>query len=186
MADSGLCCGLYRGTIYLKEAGNSSAALLPVGNAEANITQELTEIEQPNYQSLGGQACKVSYVDSVNMELTLHCTKPENLAIAFMGSVSHLTGAAVTNELHPVWAKGELIPFNFVHNGTTAPVITGPSGTPVYVAGTDYVVTPAGIIITEASSIPTAGGNIECDYTYGNNWKVDVQTVAQKEYYLVS
>jgi len=185
MADSGLCCGLYRGSIYLQEVGSANAALLPVGNAEASITQELTTIEQPNFQSLGGQACSVSYVESVNMELTLHCTKPENLAIAFMGSVTHLAGAAVSNEIHAVNAKGELIPFNFVHNGTTAPVVTGPSGTPVYVAGTDYVVTPAGIIITEGSTIPVIGGNIEIDYTYGANWKVDAQTVAQKEFYLV-
>ena len=185
MADSGLCCGLYRGTIYLKDAGDPSAALLPVGNAEATISQELTEIEQDNFQSLGGKACSVSFVDSVSIDLTLHCTKPENLAIAFMGTLSHLTGAAVSNELHAVHAKGELIPFNFVHNGTTPIVVTGPSATPTYVAGTDYVVTKAGIIITEGSTIPVIGGNIEVDYTYGNNWKVDAQTVAQKEFYLV-
>ena len=185
MADSGLCCGLYRGDIYLKDLGDPTAALLPVGNAEATISQELTEIEQDNFQSLGGKACSVSYVDSVSIDLTLHCTKPENLAIAFMGTVSHLTGAAVSNEVHPVHAKGELIPLNFVHNGTTPLVVTGPSATPTYVLNTDYIVTKAGIVITEGSSIPVIGGNIEIDYTYGNNWKVDAQTVSQKEFLLV-
>lgn len=185
MADSGLCCGFYRGTIYLKDNNDAAAALLPVGNAEATITQSLTEVDVPNYQSLGGKACKVSYIDSVNIDLTLHCTKPENLAIALMGTVSHLNGAAVSNEVHAVHAKGELIPLNFVHNGTTPIVVTGPSATPVYTLGTDYTVTPAGIIITEGSTIPVIGGNIEIDYTYGNNWKVDAQVVAQKEFSLV-
>lgn len=185
MADSGLCCGLYRGTFYLKDLSSPTSALLEVGNAEAEITQELTEIEQPNFQSLGGTACKVSYVESVNLGLTLHCTKPENLAIAFMGTVSQLTGTEVEEELHPVYAKGELIPLNFVHDGTTPIVVTGPGGTPTYALNTDYIVTKAGIIITEASTIPVIGGNIEITYTYGDNWKVDAQTVAQKEFLVV-
>lgn len=185
MADSGLCCGLYRGTIYLKELGDSAGALLPVGNAEATISQTVTDIAQPNFQSLGGSSCKVSYTESVSIELTLHCTKPENLAIAFLGSSAQLTGAVVTSEVHAVNAKGELIPLVHVHNGTTPLVVTGPTATPTYVLNTDYIVTKAGIIITPASSIPATGANIEITYTYGNNYVVNAQTTSQKEFMLV-
>lgn len=184
MADSGLCCGLYRGTIYIRDLSTASP-LLPVGNAEANITQTITDISQPNFQSLGGNACKVSYTESVNLELTLHCTKPENLAIAFLGTSTKLTGAAVVNELHPVRAKGELIPFNFVHDGVTPIVVTNQAGIVTYAAGTDYTVTKAGILITETSTIPLAGDNIAVDYTYASNYRVDAQTTAQKEFELI-
>ena len=81
MAHSGLCCGLYRGSIYLRDLSNPNAALLPVGNAEATINQAMTEITTPNFQSLGGNACKVEYPESVTIDLVLHCTSPENLAM---------------------------------------------------------------------------------------------------------
>lgn len=185
MAHSGLCCGLYRGSFYLRDLSSEDAPLLPVGNAEAEITQELTEIEQPNFQSLGGTACKVAYVDSVNLNLTLHCTSPENLALAFMGQYAQLSGTAVTDEEHTVNAIGELIPFEFVPNRNEAIVVTSEDGLTTYDVGDDYIITGAGIIIAENSTIPVNGAVIKVDYTYGNNWKVDAQTVAQKEFEVV-
>ena len=67
MAHEELCCGLYRGKFYLQDLSDPSAPLLPVGNAEATISQTLTEITQPNFQSLGGSACKVEFVESVSL-----------------------------------------------------------------------------------------------------------------------
>lgn len=185
MAHSGLCCGLYRGTFYLKDLSSPNSALLSVGNAEANITQEMTEITTPNYQSLGGSACKVEYPESVNLELTLHCTSPENLAMAFLGQSAQLSGAAVTNELHAVNAVEELIPFNFVPNKSIPFVVTDITGVTTYDLDDDYTVTNSGIKITLGSAIPVIGGNIKVSYTYGANWKIDAQTVSQKEFFVV-
>lgn len=185
MAVSGLCCGLYRGTFYLKDLSDPNAALLEVGNAEAEITQEMTDIVQPNYQSLGGSACKVEYPESVNLALTLHCTSPENMALAFLGTSAQLAGATVTNESHNVNAIGELIPFNFVPNLSQPIVVTDAAGTTTYVVNEDYVLTKAGIKIIEGSAIEIDGSAILVDYTYGANWKLDAQTVSQKEFYVV-
>lgn len=182
MAHSGLCCGLYRGSFFIKDLSDPNAALLPVGNAEATIGQELTDISQPNYESLGGNACKVSFVNSVSLALTLHCTSPENLAIAFMGQASQKTGAAVTSEAHTVRAEGELIPFEHVPDKTVPVVVK--SGATTFVLNTDYILTQAGIIILEGSAI-TPGTNITVDYTYGDNWVVEAQTVAQKTFMVV-
>lgn len=182
---SGLCCGLYRGSFFLKDLSDPNGALLPVGNAEATISQELTEIEQPNYQSLGGTNCKVSYVDSVTLELTLHCTNPENLAIAFMGESAQLSGEAVTEEEHAVNAIHELIPFNFVPDKTQPIVVRPAGGGAPYTLNTDYIVTNSGIQIIEGSTIPVDGSSIEVDYTYGNNYKLDAQTIGQKEFMVV-
>lgn len=183
MAASGICCGLYRGTFFLKDLSVPNSPLLSVGNAEANITQELTTIEQPNFQQLGGTNCKVEYVESVAIDLTLYCTSPENLALAFMGEASQLTSGTATDEEHPVNSIGELIPFDKVPLAITS--VTGPAGTPAYTEGDDYIVTPAGIQIIEGSDIPVIGGNIEVTYTYGDNWVVDAQTVAAKEFLVV-
>ena len=42
MAHSDICCGLYRGSLYMKKRNTTGAAMLPVGNAEFTVTQEMT------------------------------------------------------------------------------------------------------------------------------------------------
>ena len=183
MSHSGLCCGLYRGRFFLKDLSNPSAGLLPVGNAEANITQTLTEITQPNFQSLGGNNCAVSFVDSLNLDLTLHCTSPENLALAFMGTYGQKEAGNVASEGHVVNSIHELIPFTHVPLKTSPIVVTNGSGT-TYQADVDYVVTNAGIEIITGTNIPM-GSAIEVSYSYGENYFVDAQTVSQKTFMVV-
>lgn len=185
MAHEELCCGLFRGKIYLQDVSDEDAALLPIGNAEITINQELTEIEQPNFQSLGGQACSVSYPESVGADIIMHCTNPDNLAIAFMGQSAKLTGAAVTDEVHTVNAVEELIPFNFVPDPAVAITVKdAATGLITYVKDTDYAVTGAGIVILEGTTI-VMGADIEVSYTYGANWVMNAQTVGQKTFKLV-
>lgn len=184
MAHSDICCGLYRGSVYLKEAGLENAALLPVGNAEFTITQAVTEITQPNFQSLGGTNCKVSYTESMALEMTLHCISPENMAIAFLGSASALTPTEVEGEEHAVNAVGELIAFNHAPDKLESIVVTDEGGSPTYVAGEDYIVTNAGIKIL-GGDIPVDGTVIEVNYTYGANYRLDAATMSQKEFYVV-
>lgn len=184
MAHSGLCCGLYRGTLYLKDLANPNAALLPIGNAEMNVTQEMTEITQPNYQSLGGSNCSVSFPNSVNLEVTMHCISPENLAIAFLGEAGKLVGATVTDEEHVVNAVHELVDFLHVPDKTLPIIVTSADGVTTYVSGTDYVVKNSGIEILENTTI-AMGSTIKVDYTYGDNFTLDAQTMGQKEFYAV-
>ena len=181
MAQSGLCCGLYRGSIYLRDLGNPNGALLPVGNAEATITSETTEVNQPNYQSLGGNACSVSYVESVGIDMTLHCTSPENMAIAFSGSTIQAAAGTATDELHTVNAEGELIALDHAPNKDSI-VVTKASTT--YVVNEDYTVTNAGIIILEGTSM-VLGDEIEVSYTYASNWVVEALNQGQKTFELV-
>ena len=182
---SEICCGLYRGKVYLKDLSSPTNPLLPVGNAEFTLNQTLTEITQPNYQSLGGNNCKVAYPEEISLDMTLHCISPENLALAFMGQDSVLTGDEVEDEEHSVNGIHELIPFNFVPDKSQPIVVTNEAGSTTYVAGEDYVVTNVGIEIIEGSTIPVDGSIIKISYAYGNNYKVDAQTVGQKEYLFV-
>lgn len=185
MAHSDICCGLYRGSLYMKKRNTTGAAMLPVGNAEFTVTQEMTDIEQPNFQSLGGTNCKVSYMNSMSLEMTMHCVSPENMALAFLGTASQLTETVVSNEIHAVNAIGELIPFNHAPKKGATITVTGPSGSPSYSAPGDYIVTNSGIKIVTGSTIPVVGGNIEIDYTYGDNFRLDAATMGQSDYEVV-
>lgn len=182
MAHSELCCGLYRGTFYLRDLSIPNAPLLSVGNAEATINQTMTEITQPNYQSLGGNACKVEYPESVGLDLILHCTSPENLARAFLGTAFQKTGGSVIDEEHTVNAYGELIPFVNVPDKTT--IVVADEGASEYEVNVDYTVTNAGILITENSTIPL-GSKILISYDFGDNWVVEAQTASQKNFEVV-
>lgn len=186
MAHSDICCGLYRGTFFLKDLSSADNPLLEVGNAEATISQTLTEIEQESFQTLGGTACKVAFPKSVNLALVLHCMSPENLALAFLGDSSQLAGGQAIKELHPVNSIGELIPFNFVADKDGPIIVSDGATIPViYVAGTDYVVTNAGIQIITGSAIPVDGSDVAVTYYYGKNYIVSAQTVGQKEFLVV-
>lgn len=178
-----ICCGLYRGSLYLKERGKQGAALLPVGNAEFSITQEMAEITQQNFQSLGGNACSVSYMDSMTLETILHCLSPENLALAFLGSATKLTPTSVEDESHEVNAVGELVPFLHAPDKTHPIVVTNEGGIITYTAGEDYEVTNAGIKILDGDIV--LGENILVNYVYGANYRVDAATMSQKEFYVV-
>lgn len=185
MSHTGICCGMYRGRMFLRDRSVPNAALLPIGNAEMEITQELTEIEVPNYQKLGGAACKIAYPESVNLAITAHCISPENLAIAFMGTQAQLTPANVVEEEHTVNAVHELIPFEKVPDRSQPIVVKSEDGLNTYVDGEDYVVTNSGIEIIDGTTITTNAGVITVDYSYGANYVVDAQTVGQKEFEFV-
>lgn len=179
-----LCCGLYRGKIFMRERGVAGAALLPIGNAEINISQTLTEITQPNFQTLGGNNCAVAYPESVNLNIVAHCLNPENLAKALLGTFASLEGS-VTDEEHVVNAIHELVAFDHVPQRSSVVVKGGGVySASTYVEGTDYILSNGGIEIITGSSIPL-GSEILVDYTYGVNYRVDAQTVGQKEYEVV-
>lgn len=178
----GLCCGLYRGTFYMRDLSDPNAPLLSVGNAEANITQSMSETTVPNFESLGGNACSVTYPDSVGIDMTLHCTSPDNLARAFLGEAIMKEGGSVIDEEHTVNSVDELVALEHVPDKTT--IIVEDEFGATYTVNEDYSVTNAGIKILETTSIPM-GSVIKVSYNYGKNWTVEAQTVAQKTFEVV-
>ena len=182
MAHQELCCGLYRGTFYMRDLSNPNAPLLSVGNAEATINQTMTEISQQNFQSLGGTACKVEYPESVELSMVLHCTSPENLARAFLGNAFKKTAASFVDESHTVYAYEELIPFINVPDKSS--IVVTDSLSSEYQVDVDYTITNAGIIITENSNIPL-NSEILISYDFGNNWVIEAQTASQKTFEVV-
>lgn len=179
---SDICCGLYRGEIYLQNKRIPNAPLLSVGNAEFTINMETTDIEQANFTSLGGNACKVSYINSMQLALTLHCTSPENLALAFLGEATQLDGGFVEDEEHDVHSVGELIPFENVADKAMSIVVKSENGVTTFVENEDYAVTNAGIKILNSSMI---NSTIKVTYYYGKNYRLEALTMSQQDFYVV-
>lgn len=172
------------GKVYLREVG-AAAGRIEVGNcsalafAVAEETKEKKDYTQPG----GGTYNEVRRISSVEMQLTMDELSPQNLARALYGSTAAVTSAAVTDESHTAY-KGAFIKLNNVPASTPAPVVTGPGGTPTYVAGTDYEVRPGGIFILASGAI-TDGATILVDYTKAAADVVEALVNSGKEYELV-
>ena len=84
------------GEVYVEmQAGK----LLPVFNCSAaKITQSETEITLKDYTTAaGGNAAKVSRLDKVNVELTIHSINKENLGFVLRGDASALVAGTVAD-----------------------------------------------------------------------------------------
>lgn len=172
------------GKVYLREVG-ASAGRLEVGNCSAlafAITEETKE-KKDYTQPGGGTYNEVRRISSVEMQLTMDELSPQNLARALYGSTAAVTATAVTDESHTAY-KGAFIKLNNVPASTPAPVVTGPGGTPTYVAGTDYEVRPGGIFILASGAINDAA-TILIDYTKAAADVVEALVNSGKEYELV-
>src|SRR5690606_5533711 len=86
------------------------------------------------------------------------------------------------DEEHTVNAYEELIPFTNVPNKTT--IIVTDEVASEYDVNVDYLVTNAGILITENSSIPL-NSEILISYDFGDNWVIEAQTASQKNFEVV-
>lgn len=181
-----ICCSLFRGKVYLQKEGTGNP-LLEVGNVTSfEVTHDLTEVQQENYQTLGGNACYLQYINSANLNATLGCLKARNLALALQGNGAYENIAAdsVVDESHTVNAVGELIDFERVPDKGATITVTDDAGVVTYTAGEDYVVRGAGIQILEGSAI-TPGSDILVSYDYGANSLITALTSGQGTYKVV-
>lgn len=178
-----ICCAYFRGEFYLKLEGAGNP-LLPVGNSSAfSINHELTEVTQEDFTSLGGTACSISYINEATITMTLNCLKARNLALAFQGSgaFNNVAAGSVVDEAHTTSALDELVPLAFVPEKST--VVVMDDGATTYVAGVDYRVTSAGIVLIPGGAI-TIGTNLEISYDYGINTIIQALTTSQRVYEL--
>ena len=177
-----------KGEIFLGPYAGG-AAMVSVGNvAELTFSHETEKKELLDYTSAaGGKANAIERVTGVTMSLKAHDVNAANLAFGAFGSTSAITAAAVLNEPHVAY-KGGLVPLVFVPDLAIAPVVTDVAGTTTYVAGTDYVLTTAGIYVTTGSAIPNSVAsavNIHVDYTKKAVNVVEALVNSAQEYKLV-
>jgi len=179
MATRSYCCFKGRGELSLAEAvayATRAIGLQKVGNAsaiEVNVT-ETTEIVKDYTTPAGGTHCNFREINELQGKFTLHCHTPKNLIRGLYGAGADegIASAVVVAEPQ-VLHLGSIIPLNHLIDESVAPVVKAAGAATVYVAGTDYIVTPGGSIEHVATgSIPaptvtagTGAPNIEVSYT---------------------
>ncbi len=160
-----------------------SGPVMEVGNTEElkisieSETEELEDYESP----AGGTAATSTWIKRVTVSLKLRNISPENLAKAYLGAVSAISGATISAANHTAY-KGAHIVLDHIKPGSV--VVTNQAESTTYVVGTDYTVTNTGIYIAPNSNIGDASV-IRVAYTHGNEQVVEALTSASQEYKIV-
>ncbi|SFM71333.1 phage tail tube protein [Marinobacter pelagius] len=136
-----------------REVGNCSALTLGVTTEEASL---------PNYRGGGGEANKRERITAVALTVTAHDFNAENIAAGLRGDVSANVASSVASEVQP-GADSGLVRTNFLIDTSQPVTVTGPSGTPSYIQGTDFNISAAGIEVIDGGSI-ASGADIEISY----------------------
>lgn len=171
------------GTIHFREHG-AAAPFTEAGNCSALTLSPQTESKELlNYTAPGGGLQnEVQRVTGVEMAYTFHDFSPENFARSLRGSSTEaIAGTAAAEAV--VAYKGGMTPLAYIPAAITT--VTGSTGTPTYVAGTDYEFRNGGIYVPATSAIPapSAGAsNIKVTYTYLTQTTVQALIDPQKQY----
>ena len=139
-------CGFVgKGKVYLDGRFVFNASALNIG-----ITEE--KLEQSNYTTGGGGNCAVvRRIDAVEMSLTMTSYDAENLAVAVFGTSAAETVTPIVGESQTtpsVLDADTLIVTDKVIDVSVTPTVDS------YVEGTDFTVSPAGITVLAAGTIP--------------------------------
>lgn len=144
----------------------ANAAALEIGNCsklEFAVSQETKELL--NYSVAGGgKANRIYRITGCAVSAVAHDFDADNLAMVLYGTKAAVTEAAVVDEAVTCY-KGGFSPTANLIKTSVAPVVKHTSGTPTYVAGTDYEVTDGGIIIPLVGSAIVDAQSVKVSYT---------------------
>lgn len=171
---------LTSGQVYLRDADDPAAPMLPVGNCSAlTLSAEEEVIEQQDFTTPGGGTyAEVRRIKGVKVNMTLHDFNRENIARATKGTVTGVAAGTITAEPHTAH-KGALI--RLAHPSPSSVAVK--NGATTYVAGTDYEVRGEGVFVTESSNIPDATA-VTVDYAHAEYDVVEALTSSGKNWHL--
>lgn len=151
------------GIIYGR-AYQSTDPLVDLGNCDAfNIAFATERTTLRNYRGGGGNRNVREIVTDVTATIGMYDLTATNLARVTKATVTSEAAGTVTAEaLSCAGTEGELIPFKSLPD-LTRPVTIVTAGDVALAAGTDYLLTPHGVIVTAGSDITATG--IKATYT---------------------
>jgi len=174
-----------RGPVLFKLRG-ATGGYTPIGNCSnlsVSFEEDAVEVRDYTVQG-GGLANKLQTVSNVTGSVTMIDFSSQNLALALRGTATEELAGPVTAEAHTTnGLAGEFIKFDFLRDATQDVTVTGPSGTPTYVEGTDYVLQNNGITLLQGTSIDNTG--VEIDYVKAASEIMEALTVSGQEYELL-
>lgn len=142
------------GKVHARAYG-ASTALRHVGNvSKLNIKYSLDSIRQRDYTRAGGATmARVDRISQIETELTLESFNLENWKLATVGTSSNTATGTVTDEAVTAY-RDSLCRLANPPSAITS--VKHTSGSPTYVAGTDYDISAAGIWIYGTGAITDA------------------------------
>ncbi|MGF6695220.1 hypothetical protein M2318_005321 [Metapseudomonas resinovorans] len=151
------------GIIYGRQY-QSQDALLPFGNCDAfNLRFATDRKTLANFMGGGGNRNVRERPTDVTGAIGMYDLTPTNIARVTRSTIKAIAAGTVTDEALACEAiEGELIPFKHLPDLSVAVTVKTASDTAL-VAGTDYLLTPHGVIVTGSSAITSAG--IKATYT---------------------
>lgn len=172
-----------KGEIFGKRNGVNEAKR-SFGNCHSlSISTSLQERSLADFRSTsGGSANSSSRIDTVTGSIDMRDVTAQNLAASGWGTVTAVTAGAVTDEAHTGYVGG-LIRTAYNIDSAQTVTVTGTGGTPTYVAGTDYEVRPAGILVLSGGSISDSTA-LEISYTKLAGNRVEFMVASGVEYEL--
>lgn len=151
------------GIIYAR-AYQSNDPLLDIGNCDTfNLAFATNRATLSNYRGGGGNRNVREQVTDVTAAIGMYDITATNLARVTKALVSTIAAGTVSAEaLSCSGTEGELIPFKHLPD-LSQPVTVVTADDAALAAGTDYLLTPHGVIVTNGSLITNAG--IKATYT---------------------
>lgn len=145
-------------------AYQSQDPLLDMGNCDAfSIAFATNRQTLPNYRGGGGNRNVREQVTDVTSTIGLYDLTATNLARITRSTIVSVASGTVTDEAAAAsGTEGELIPFKNLPD-LSQPVTVKTASDVALIAGTDYLLTPHGIICTADSNITVAG--VKVTYT---------------------
>lgn len=177
----------YVGRGLLLVAPYGTTKWMGLGNAvELQINTQANRISAMDYQTPGLKESAVHFQgERRDVNFTVDSVQSSVLAMLLGGTVTTVTGATVTAELQTVVTGQEFIKLEH-NNVTTWTSLTGNTGTPTYVDGTDYEVHLAsGMIKIKNNTTLVSGSPVKANYTYGNNTTINVGSVGETRWVLM-
>jgi len=170
-----------KGSISVKQYG-AAAGFMRIGNcSKLDLNFEEDVKDQLDYENAGGGlADTLSRIKNVTADLSAYSFSADNIALATRGTASAITSDTVTDEPHDAYL-GATVPFDHLPNLGSTITVKDSAGTTTYDVVDDYILTRAGIIITEGSSIGD-GDAIKVTYTKLVADEIELLTSSASEY----
>jgi hypothetical protein len=151
------------GNVYLERL-NQSKGLIAIGEvSKLDLSIETEKLTLKSHtQSGGGIADSITRITAVNIAMDLDNLSSENIAMAIYGSTSAVANEAIVGESHDAY-PGALVSFNSPPDLSKAIVVKSKVGSTTYVKGTDFELSPAGVVIKAGGAI-TAKTAVLVDY----------------------
>ena len=184
------CCLVGRGKVMIKDyfcatvaLPNPTSQFKYLGNISVlKLTPQTNVIANKDYTTRsGGDACQLTEITSLDVEMTINCAKTDVLKLAWLadGAENNVAAGTVTDE--SLWVTGVEEYLGFVRIPDVGSlVVTDNTGGTTFVLGTDYELKGTMLYIPVGSTIP-AGSEILVDYTYAEQTQLDLLKQASKE-----